>query len=257
MDYFNTDNTKKIVTLATILALVVGSYAAFVYARAYAGSVGPTSYRSFGVVGEGKVVAVPDVATFSFSVITQGGKDVAALQADNTTKANKVITFLKDAGVEEKDIKTINYSVNPRYQGFGCGPGQICPPSQIVGYEITQTVDVKIRKFDTVGDILAGIVAQGANSVSSLQFTVDDMKKLESEARGLAIKEAQEQAELVAEAGGFRLGSLLSVDDMSNGPYPYMASVDMKVMSEASVAPSIQPGSEEVVVRVSARYQIR
>lgn len=253
-----TEQSKKIITLATILALVVGSYAAFVYARAYAGSVGPTSYRSFGVTSEGKVVAVPDVATFSFGLITQGGKDVAKLQSDNSTKVNKAIDFLKQAGVAEKDIKTINYSINPRYQGYNCGVGELCPPAQIIGYEINQTVEVKVRKFDKVGDILAGVVTQGANSVSGLQFTVDDIKKLESEARGLAIKAANTQAELVAQAGGFGLGSLLSVDEVTNSPYPYAmgsAMADVKMM--AAPAPAIQAGSQEIVVRVNARYQIR
>jgi uncharacterized protein YggE len=255
---YSQEQLKKVLTVVSILALVVGAYAVLIYARAYSSSVGPTSYRSFGVTGEGKVVVVPDVANFSFGLITQGGKDVAKLQADNSTKVNKAIDFLKESGVDEKDIKTTNYSINPRYQGYNCGMGELCPPAQIIGYEINQTIEVKVRKFDKVGDILAGVVTQGANSVSGLQFTVDDIKKLESEARGLAIKEAGTQAKLVAEAGGFGLGSLLSVDEMTNGPYPYAMG---SAMSEAKVmniqAPSIQAGSQEIVVRVNARYQIR
>lgn len=244
-----------------ILALLVGSYAAFVYAKAYAGSVGPTAYRSFGVTGEGKVVAVPDVATFSFSVINQGGADIGKLQSDNTKKVNSAIEFLKKTGVDEKDITTSGYNVSPRYQGFNCNAVTgICPPSQIIGYEISQTVNVKVRSFDKIGAILSGVVAAGANSVSSLQFTVDDIKKLENEARGLAIKQAEEMAKEVADAADFRLGSLLSVDEFYPQPYPYGGGGDMmeaKAISLQAQNPTIAPGSQEIIIRVNARYQIK
>ena len=79
------------------------------YVRTYSKSAEPSSYRSFSVTGEGKGVAIPDVAEFSFSVLTQGGKDLSALQAENTLKVNRAIGVVKGAGVADEDIKTEQY----------------------------------------------------------------------------------------------------------------------------------------------------
>ena len=127
---------------AAALALLMIAWQGNVYVRAYAQSIQPSSFRSFGVSADGKAVGIPDVAQFSFSVITEGGKDIGALQKDNTEKVNKAIDFVKKNGVEAKDIKTEQYGLEPRYQYFACKTGA-CPPAEIVGYSVRQTVSVK------------------------------------------------------------------------------------------------------------------
>src|SRR3990167_2011606 len=79
------------------------------YVRSYSKVIEPSSFRSFSASGEGKAVAIPDVAQFTFSVLTQGGKDLGALQKENTIKVNRAIGVVKGAGVEDKDIKTEQY----------------------------------------------------------------------------------------------------------------------------------------------------
>src|SRR3989344_5441892 len=108
--------TKTYLIVAIIAsALLLG----FWYVKTYARSVPPM--RTFSVQGEGKVVAIPDIALISFSVLTEGGKDLAALQKENTEKGNLVITFLKENKVADKDIKTESYRITPRYQSYSCG----------------------------------------------------------------------------------------------------------------------------------------
>src|SRR3989344_4223966 len=149
------ENIKNYLGYALILAIVVSSFSAISYVRTYSNSIEPGTYRSFSVSGEGKVVAVPDVAAFSFSVITQGGKDLGSLQKENTTKVNKIIEFIKSKGVAAKDIKTENYSVEPRYANYTCKPvimasdsavaypvDRSCHPPDIVGYTITTGLQV-------------------------------------------------------------------------------------------------------------------
>lgn len=257
---------KKWLAAAGVLFLLVASYSVIVYVNAYSNAMSPGGYRSFGVTGEGKVTTVPDVAVFSASVITQGGNDIAGIQKQNTDKMNAIITFLKKNGVEEKDIKTTNYNLNPRYQSYRCEPNPFggvvaCPPASIIGYEINQSVEVKVRDFAKAGEMLAGVSESGANSVSRINFTVDDRAKLEAEARALAVKEAKEKAQIIAKAGGFRVGDLLSIDDYYD-PYPMydsrmgMGGAESMEMAVAS-APAIEPGSEEIIVRVNARYEIK
>ncbi len=262
------DKSKSYMHIALTIALLVGAYAALSYVNTYSASVEPSSFRSFTVTAQGKVVTVPDVAEFNFSVVTEGGKDVGSLQGTNTEKMNKAIDFVKLSGVDAKDVRTSGYSINPRYQYYNCGQSitsgvvQPCPPAEVVGYTITQNVEVKIRDFSKIGDILSGVVKSGANSVSQLQFTIDDPEKAKNDARADAIEKAKTQAEEIADAAGFSVGRLLSVDESGYSPMYYDSMRSMKVMSngvgaEAVPAPSIEPGSQEVNVTVSLRYEIR
>lgn len=100
-------------------------------------------------------------------------------------------------------------------------------------------------------------MTNGANTVSGLQFAIDDDTALENTARTAAIKKAQEKAQSVAEAGGFELGKLLEISESFNTPYYRTPMMDMAVKSEsATVAPTIEAGSQEVTINVTLKYEI-
>ncbi|HBI25404.1 MAG: hypothetical protein UT41_C0001G0486 [Candidatus Wolfebacteria bacterium GW2011_GWC2_39_22] len=255
------------------LAVVTIAYSGLVYARAFSESIEPSSFRSFSVTGEGKVTAIPDVAEFSFGVVTQGDKNVSAAQKQNTEKMNAIIGFIKEQGVEDKDIKTQQFSIEPRYQYYDCsqtviwatgGPtsaARPCPPPDIVGYTITQSALVKVRDFEKIGEIMGQLSEKGANSISQLSFTIDEPAKVEAAAREEAIKQAQDKAEATAKAASFRIGKLLNIDESGYMPVPMyrdaMGGYAKSVSLEVAQAPSIEPGSQEVTVTVSLRYEIR
>ncbi len=245
--------------VAFAVAGLLAGYSAYVYADAYSKSIQPSSFRSFTVSAEGKAVTVPNVAQFSFSVFTQGGTSIAPLVKDNTDKMNRAIAFVKQSGVDDKDVKTEQYTLTPRYQYSNCPKyGGACPPAEIVGYEVRQTVQVKVRNFEKVGEILAGVVTNGANEVSNLQFTVDDPTSVQNEARTEAIAKAKAKAEAIAKAGGFSVGRLLNISE-GYMPRPMYATFDMKSagLGAGEAAPSVEAGSEEVTVNVSLQYEIK
>lgn len=257
----------RVIRISLILMILSFAFSAFIYAGAYADSIQPGSYRSFSVSGEGKVTAVPDVAQFTFGVITEGGKDIGKIQKENTEKMNKAVAFLKEKGIETKDIKTSNYNLSPKYQYFDCSRPltssvQPCPPPEIVGYTINQTVSVKIRDFSIIGDVMSGVVTAGANDVSGLSFGIDDQTMVEAGARSEAIMKAKAKAKMVAQAGGFKLGRLLAIEEGSNYYRPMMyATKAMDSMgyggAEIAPAPSIEAGSQDVIVNVTLRYEIK
>jgi hypothetical protein len=277
--------TKNVLGWAIVVAVLAVGYAGLSYVSSYGKSIQPSSFRSFSVSGQGKAIAIPDVAEFTFTVVTQGGKDVASLQSQNTTAANKAIAFVKSKGVADKDIKTEYYNVAPDYQTYNCNivpqvyggassgaagtaviaPGapvvRPCPPASIVGYTITQSVDVKIRDFSTIGDIMSGVVTNGANQVGQLSFTLDDPTTVQNQAEADAIAKAKVEAQEIAQAGGFTIGRLLGVQTGGN-PYPmynYAAGVSAmdSVSTKAVPAPAIQAGSQEVDMTVTLQYEIQ
>lgn len=258
----NNDQIKNYLYITIILALLLGAAASIKYVSAYSRSIQPSSFRSFNVSGDGKEVVVPDVGQFSFGVVTEGGKDIAKLQKENTDKINKAIEFLKGKNIDKKDITTENYSVDPRYQYFNCVSGRVCPPAEITGYSVSQTVSVKIRNFDVIGDTLSGVVQNGANNVSQLQFTIDDPTEVQNLARAKAITKAQAKAKAIAKAADFGLGRLLSIDE---GSQPSPAPLGMggygiggeMARDKAVSVPSIEPGAREVNVNVTLTYEIQ
>lgn len=245
---------KNYLGIALIGTLSVTAYGIFSFTRSYE-TAAETS--SFSTSAEGKAVAIPDIAQFSFSIITQGGKNLQDTQTENTSKANAAITFVKSKGIEAKDITTQGYNVEPRYQYFDCTGKQsiVCPPYEIVGYTVTQTVQVKVRDFDAIGDLLSGVVQNGANTVSQLSFTVEDPAELQNQAREKAIAKAKEKAKSIAKAGGFRLGKLLSVSEGFSYPGPIFAA-EVKG-GAAPASPTIEPGSYDVTVNVTLTYKIK
>ncbi len=250
---------KNALAAAGIVAMLFGIVILNKYVNAYGASIQPSSFRSFTASGEGKIVAVPDVAQFSFGVISEGGTNIAELQKNNTEKMNASIALLKNKGVDQKDIKTEQYSLQPRMEYANCQNNSVCPPPKIAGYTISQTVSVKIRQFDKIGDIMSGVAQLGVNSVSNLTFTIDDPKKLQNDARAQAIEDAKNKAEAIAKAGGFSVGKLLSIDE-GYQPLPMVyRELDMQSankVAEAAPAPTIEAGSTDVSVQVTLRYEI-
>jgi uncharacterized protein YggE len=244
---------------AKIFALLMLPLLGGAYVYHYARNAEQASYRTFTVTGSGEADAVPDVAQFSASVITEGGKDVKAVQQDNADKTNRVIGFLKAQGIGEKDIRTENYSLNPRYDYPRCVTGGNCPAPVIAGYGAVQSVVVKVRDTEKLGGLLSGAVENGANSVSQVSFVFGDEEKIRDEARTDAVKDARKKAESLARSGGFRLGRLVSVNEEPGSEPPVFGygGKSAEGMGSAEPLAQVEPGSQKMKVRMVLTYEIR
>jgi uncharacterized protein YggE len=250
---------KNYIGWLIVLTLLVASFAMLSYVSTYA-DIARIGAPSFAVSGEGRIVAKPDIANFSFQIVDQGDKDIVAVQKSNTEKTNKIIDYLKSEGVKTEDITTSSYNIEPRYQYYGCNNGGACPPPEIVGYTVSQSVNVKLRDFSKIGKLLTGVVTKGANTISQISFRVDDETKLRSQARAIAIKQAQAQAQDIARAAGVKLGRLMYIEETNNQvPMSYgIGGTDaLKMVSEVAPAPTIEPGSQEIKVNVTLRYELK
>lgn len=244
---------KKIISMfAIILSLyvIVLIYNSFLESKYIGKDVNPTN--TINVSATGEVFAVPDVANFSVSVVKEA-KTALDAQNKNAEAINKIVKFLKDSGIEDKDIKTSGYNIYPKYDYLEY-QGQV-----FRSYEATQTLDVKVRKIDDAGKILSGAVEMGANQVSGINLAIDDEDALKREARQKAIIEAKQKADDLVKDLGVSLGKLVSFSESSGG-YP-MPLYGMGMAKEAgvggAVAPDIQKGENKISVSVSLTYEIR
>lgn len=211
------------------------------------------SSRVFYVSAEGKAIVSPDIANLSFSVVSEG-KDPVVLQEDNNKKMRAAQDHVKAQGVDEKDIKTAQYDLQPRYEY-----DEKTRRSFISGYMLTQTVFVKVRDIGKVAAILAGLPGRGINQIGSISFDVDDPDKYLAEARNEAFQKARAKAEEMVRANGLRLGRIMNISE-SGGPRPYPVFYGAgKGGAElaAPTPPPIQPGTQEVTVQVSVAYELK
>jgi hypothetical protein len=210
----------------------------------------------FSVNGSGTVYAKADIANLTIGFQT-AIKDTAALATkENSDKMNDIISVIKDQGVEDKDIKTTNYSLNPMYN-WTEKDGQ-----KLVGYQVSQNVAVKVRDLEKIGDIIARTTEKGANQVGDISFTIDDEYELKNQARDLAIEKAKEKAEMISRQTGMKLGEIKGFYENADAPVTVYSYTNAKMMAGGSMdesisSPSIQAGQNEIKVDVTLSYEIK
>lgn len=243
---------KTVSALATILVLgvLVFLVGQMVYQFQY---LDQQNMNQITVSGEGKVYVQPDIALINLGV-TSTGDTTADVITRNTEKMNAVIKSLKDNGIEEKDIQTTNYSLSPLYN-YTEAAGRV-----FQGYTLEQNLQVKVRDFEKVGQILQQAVAKGSNLASNLQFTVENPEQYKQEARQKAVDQAKQKAQDLASASGIGLGKLINIYENYN--YPMYDSIKATGIGgggimESAPSPVIQPGQTEINVTINLTYRVR
>jgi len=222
--------------------------------------------REITVSAQGKTTATPDLAEVSFSVVSQG-KDPNTLNADNNKAMSAVIAFVKSLNIASSDIATVNYDLEPNYSARVVYPVNeptiptptTFNPNTIVGYTLTQTVEVKIRDFTNIAKLLSGLPSLGVNQVSGVMFTFDNPEKFLAIARADAITKAKAKAGEMAGEAGVSLGEVVNVQEYGNVPvYPmnYAAPAAMGI-SSAKITPTIEPGTQDITDQVTIIYELK
>ena len=250
----------KWVLITLTVFITLQSLSALMGLRYIGAGVQPTNVIS--VSGYGEAFGAADIATFSFSVVSEKST-VAAAQTDATNKINAITKYIKDAGVAEKDIQTTDYSVYPQYEynqivcvSYPCPSGR----QVLKGYQVRQTTTIKVRDLAKAGELLTGVGGKGAIEMSGLQFTFDDPNKLQNDARGKAISDAKAKADQLAKQLGVSLVRVVSFNEGGGGQQVYYAkstSMGMGGDAVAQSAPEISVGQNKVTSNVSITYEIR
>lgn len=252
------DNSKlKNITIAVFLIFVIAGCVYSVFfgpIKKFTDSIIPT--RTFSVSAEGKVIVSPDIANVSFSVVSEG-LNPAVIAEENIEKMNAAIDFAKSQGIEEKDIKTTQYNLNPRYEY-----DEDKRTTFISGYVLTQTVLVKVRDLEKVTDIVAGLPGLGINQIGSISFDVDEPENYLTEARNQAFEKAAKKAGEMAAKNNVEIGKIITFSDSGSFPIFRNESAKLYGMGGDSVSvpvalPQIEPGSEELTVQVNITYEIK
>lgn len=200
------------------------------------------------VTGRGEVKLASDRATIQIGVQTRATTATEAA-AQNASKQQAVLSALRNLGLTNDQLSTVNYQVYPE-QRYEQGKDPV-----ITGYNVTNTVVADVRRLDQVGKVIDAALSHGANVINSLQFYSSNTEAGRRTAIGNAIIAARGDAEAAARAAGGSLGELLEINVMSfTPPQPIMARQSM-LASDAAQTP-INPGQETLSVEVATRWRL-
>jgi len=229
-------------------ALIVAVAALTVHAgpsSAAPASAADPATHTITVAGSGKVTVVPDVARVSLGV-TITTPTVKAARAAAATAMTNIIAAVKAQGIADADIQTVGLNLYPQYANGSS--------TRIVGYSISNQIQITIRDLDKAGDVVDTATAKGATEVNGISFELADPAKAMNDARASAVAAAQVSAQAMATAGHVTLGSVVSISDTNPATPIYYGAARLSAVDSA--ATPVQVGTQDVSVLLTVVFAI-
>ncbi|MEE9374981.1 MAG: SIMPL domain-containing protein [Rhizobiaceae bacterium] len=209
------------------------------------------------VTATGQATVAPDMAILNFAVVRQGKTAREALNA-NTIAMGEVLAALKQEGIADRDLQTSNFNIQPRYHYTKRNSSGEQKPPQIIGYQVTNGLIVRIRKLEILGNILDTVVTLGVNSGGGVSFTSDNPDKTIEVARKNAMINAIAKAKTLTGAAGIKLGRILEISEQNHGrPRPQAMGRMVKSMAaDEAMAVPVASGENSYSITVNVRWEL-
>ena len=241
----------------TLRTLGAGALGAFVVAiAALSVHTGPVSgapttetpaTHTITVSATGKVTVIPDVARVYLGV-TVTKPTVKAARDAGAKVMTDIIAAEKALGIADADIQTTNLSLYPQYANSS--------PTKVIGYQISEQVELTVRDLDKAGDAVDVATAKGATNVNGISFEVADPVKAQNDARAAAVEAARVSAQAMATAGHVSLGAVVSITDATQVTPVYYNLGGARAGATADVATPVQPGTQDLSAMVTVVFEI-
>jgi len=204
------------------------------------------SVSTIEVLGEGIVAAAPDRALVILGAINEG-KDLQTVQSENALITTDIIQSLLDLGIPREHIQTSDYRIEMVYD-FPDGK------QVFQGYKLTHLLQITIDQLELTGSVVDTAVSHGANTVSSIQFSITERKRLENEALSLAVQNAHLKAAAISNSLGTSISAVPNkVQELTSSSEPF--AVQRTFQSDALVTP-IEPGQLTIYASVRVWYSL-
>ncbi len=250
---------RIVVAVALVVLLTVTVLTGCTVGTAAQGELPPTidvnmnnQQKGIWVNGQGKVTATPDIAIVSLGIAAQASS-VAEAQSQAATAMDKVMSALKNNGVDSKDIQTQSFSIQQVRKWDESKREEV-----VIGYSVTNTVTVKIRAIDKAGSIIDAVAEAGGDltRINGIGFSIDNPKALQDAAREKAMNDARAKAEQVANLAGVTLGKPTYISESSYYPIPMPTPVYRDAADLAVPSTPISAGEMDITVNVQVTYEI-
>ena len=218
-------------------------------------AVGADLSPRISVAGEGGVNLAPDMAILELAVVRQEETARAALNASSSAMS-AVLAAMKSLGIDERDLQTSGFSIQPIYVYPPAKPGVEREAPRITGYRVRNGLTVRVRDIASVGDVLDKSVTLGVNEGGNIRFTNDDPSSVITSARIDAVQQATAKANTLAEAAGVKIGKVLEISEQSYSPRPQPLGRAQMMMAQSAESVPIAAGENTYKVTVNLIFAI-
>lgn len=208
--------------------------------------------RTISVTGTATVRAVPDRIKLQFGVETFDPSLNGSVSSARN-RGDAILAALGRLGISGRDIQTEALDVTLHYKDSSR------PSRGIDGYYAKRNYDVTLHDSELVERVFAAAIDAGANSVSSVSYAVEDLRKYRDEARKLAAQSAIQKAKLIAGELGATVGTVRSISE-SNTPswWGYASATQNNVAVSSNNSESTAPtGEVEITCQVYATFDLK
>ncbi len=201
------------------------------------------------VTGFGEAYGTPDTGTIQLGFSTSN-VDVGQAMSQSNATVERLTQAMLGLGIAAEDIQTTNFSVWPE-ERYDPVTGL---PSGEKTYRVENTLSVKVRQLGSMPQVIEAGLANGANNLYGLNFSIDDSGALAAEARSAAVADAQARAGELAAELGVTLGDARIANEIYNTGYP--TSFEAAIGVGGGGAPPISEGQLSVNIQVVVTFDI-
>ncbi|WP_019421959.1 SIMPL domain-containing protein [Paenibacillus sp. OSY-SE] len=201
------------------------------------------------VSGIGEIEVTPDVAYVDIAVETRANT-AAEAQQKNAAAFDKVKQVLTQKyGVQDKDLKTTNFSVDPVYKY-----AENTEP-KVVAYQAQHAVRVTYRDLARLGSLVDAATSAGANRIMQINYDTEKRSDYETQVLEKAVQHATKKAQALAKAANREAGMAITIVESGADWTPVrIMSEQMKVADSASNSVSSPQGG---LVKLRAQVQVQ
>ncbi len=208
--------------------------------------------RWISVKGRGVVESAPDLAILQLGVVSVA-KTAQLATASNNRSMEKIFENLHREGIEEEDVETSNFNLAPQREYR-----KNLPPL-IVGFQVSNTLMVKIHDLEKVGVVMQAAIEAGGNNFQSLEFTISDPSEQEEEARRRAVEDAVLRAEALTEPLDAEVGQPITIQEIqySHPPQPHRRMMMADALHAESASVPVQAPKDLITtVEVQIKFAL-
>ncbi|KGX86584.1 SIMPL domain-containing protein [Pontibacillus litoralis] len=218
----------------------------YYYPSSYVRQYKRSGERSMTVTGVGTVTTTPNVATVQIGIITEN-KELEQAQQQNAQLTTNVIESMMQLGIPQENIQTQDYTIFPKYD--------YTDGKQVFqGYQVTHTLLITINNLNQTGIVIDTAVKNGANRISNIQFTFDDMPSLYQEALSRSLQNALSKAQTIATTMSLNLDPTPTriIELVNEAPVPLQTFAKSEAVSHAETP--IEPGQLTITAKVNVQF---
>jgi hypothetical protein len=237
------------VTAVSTATILVSGLAASAAAQTSAVDLYPFQATSLSLSAQGEARVPPDMATITLGVDTTETTAVKAMAA-NAARMTAVISKLKETGISDQNVQTSNVNLSPQYL---YDQGQ---PPRLTGYQASNQVTVRVNDLTRLGNVVDAVVSAGATSIGQISFGLVNPLAAQNRARIAAVKALADEAELYAQATGYRISRLVNLREGSSPAAEPQRPVAMMSQRKGAPPTPIEASEVQVQVEVSGVYEL-